>query len=381
MILLRKEKRPFILYNPEMSKKILFLLIGISINLNLQAHHSKAAADSLRNDGPFVFFAGNRLKAMWIENNVKMGQYISADNFTEISSRFRLKINYDDLWKTSKLKPEYRQNFSRVDSIGVITDIHGEFDTYINLLKSTGIIHENLNWKFGKGHLVVIGDIFDRGSMVNEVLWHLFGLEKQAERAGGMVHVMLGNHEFMVLRKDLSYINPLYSETESISKIRYYDQYSENSVLGKWLRSKPVIITINNIIFVHGGISTELVRRNLALEEINRKFSDNILGKKLKDVNCNEELYFLNENNGPLWYRGYFLDTTFCESKIDSILAFFGKDHIVVGHTTSEGIKSLFHNKILGADTGIMNKQSKEMLLYKNGYFYRSLLNGARIKL
>ena len=75
----------------------------------------------------------------------------------------------------------------------------------------------------------------------------------------------------------------------------------------------------------------EMVQRNLTLEEINRKFSDNILGKNLKEVNCDEELFFLNETNGPLWYRGYFLDSTFCESKIDSILAFFGKDHIVVG--------------------------------------------------
>lgn len=358
-----------------------YLAIGLFINLNLFALHHHPAADSLKNDGPFVYFTGSRLKVMWVENNVRMGQYITADNFNEISSRFTPPISYKDLWTTSTLKPKSRQIYSRVDSIGIITDIHGEFDTYIKLLKSTGIIDENLNWKFGNGHLVVIGDIFDRGDMVNEVLWHLFGLEKQAEKAGGMVHVMLGNHEFMVLRKDLSYVNPKYSETESISRIRYYDQYSENSVLGKWLRSKPVIISINDILFVHAGISMEIVRRNLTLEEINRKFSDNILGKKLKAINSNEELLFLNEANGPLWYRGYFLDSTFCESKIDSILAFFGKEHIVVGHTASEGINSLFHNKIIGADTGIMSRQSKEMLLYKNGYLYRSLLNGARIKL
>ncbi len=108
-----------------------------------------------------------------------------------------------------------------MDSIGVITDIHGEYNIYIDLLKAAGIIDRNLNWKFGKGHLVVLGDIFDRGSMVNEVLWHLFGLEKQAEKAGGMVHVLLGNHEFLVLRKDLSFINEKYKEDEAISGIRY----------------------------------------------------------------------------------------------------------------------------------------------------------------
>ena len=45
-------------------------------------------------------------------------------------------------------------------------------------MKSLGIIDKNLNWKFGKGHLVVLGDIFDRGSMVTEVLWHLVWVRK-----------------------------------------------------------------------------------------------------------------------------------------------------------------------------------------------------------
>ncbi len=64
-----------------------------------------------------------------------------------------------------------------IDSIGIITDIHGEYSTYLNLLNANGIIDNDLNWKFGKGHLVIIGDTFDRGAMVTEVLWHLFGLE------------------------------------------------------------------------------------------------------------------------------------------------------------------------------------------------------------
>ena len=91
--------------------------------------------------------------------------------------------------------------------------------------------------------------------------------------------------------------------------------------------------------------------------------------------------FFLNETMVLCGTEGYFTDTTFCESRIDSILQFYGKDHIVVGHTVNEGINSLFNNKILGADTGIMYRQSQEMLMYKNGSFYRSLIAGTRIKL
>jgi len=183
------------------------------------------------------------------------------------------------------------------------------------------------------------------------------------------------------LRKDLSFINEKYKEDEAISKIRYFDLYSENSVLGKWLRSKPVMITIDNIIFVHAGVSTEMIQRNLSIGQINRKFSNDILGKNLKQVNSDEELFFLNESNGPLWYRGYFVDTTFCESKIDSVLEFYCKDHIVVGHTINNGINSLFNNKILGVDIGITNQETQEILLFKNGSFYKSLITGERIKL
>ena len=238
-----------------------------------------------------------------------------------------------------------------------------------------------LNWNFGKGHLVVLGDIFDRGTMVTEVLWHLFGLEKQAAEAGGMVHILLGNHELLVLDKDISYINEKYKTVEEISNTKYFDLYSENSVLGKWLRSKPVIITINDIIFVHGGISIELVRRNLKVKKINQTFANKIIGKDMASVCADQELFFLSDNYGPLWYRGYFTDRNFSESRLDSILGFFNKDHIVVGHTSYNDIKTLYNDKIFGVDAGIMNNQPGEMLIYKNGSFYKGYITGNRIKL
>jgi hypothetical protein len=206
-------------------------------------------------------------------------------------------------------------------------------------------------------------------------------LERQASEVGGMVHVVLGNHELLILSKDLSYINEKYVKVETISNTKYFDLYSENSVLGKWLRSKPVIITINDIMFVHAGISMELVKRNLMVRQINQIFSNRIVGKDPQTVCEDEELLFLSDTYGPLWYRGYFTDKNFCESRLDSILNFYNIKHIVVGHTSSNDIKSLYDNKILRIDAGIMNDQPGEILIYKNGAFYKFYLNGARIKL
>lgn len=365
-----------------MKKHVLYVIVGFIFNLNCiaGAHSERGKQDSI-NDGPYIFHMNDALKVIWIENDALKEELVTPDNFTEIKNKFNLLFNYADLTNAYLQKPDFNQSYNDIDSVSVITDIHGEYASYINLLKATGIIDDNLNWKFGKGHLVILGDTFDRGDMVTEVLWHIFGLEKQAVEAGGMVHVLLGNHEVLVLDKDVSYISDKYKKVESISDTKYYDLYSENSVLGKWLRSKPVIITINNTIFVHAGISIELVNKNLKIDEINQIFFEKIVGKNVPANVKNQNMTLLNESNGPLWYRGYFTDKNFSESRLDSILGFYNKDFIVVGHTTYSDIKSLFNNKILGVDAGIMNAQPGEMLILKNGIFYKGYITGSRIKL
>ena len=225
-----------------MKKQLLYLIIGLFFTLNSFANnHLEESDHNPINDGPYILKVNNKLKVNWIENNIFREDYIIPDNYTQIKENFNLIFNYNDLTDTYLLKPNHNQSYKRIDSIGIISDVHGEYSIYIDLLKAMGIIDNNLNWKFGKGHFVVLGDTFDRGSMVTEVLWHLFGLEKQAAKAGGMVHVLLGNHEFMVLRKNLNDINEKYRKVEAISNTNYFDLYSKHSVLGKWLRSKSVV--------------------------------------------------------------------------------------------------------------------------------------------
>ena len=365
-----------------MKRHICYLIISFFLFLNsVEIIYSQGLKADTINDGPYIFSAKHKLKVKWIENSVLSEEYIFPETFPEFKSRFNLLCNYDDLSKNYLLKPNYSQSYNNADSIGVISDVHGKYDNYICLLKAMGIVDKNLNWKFGTGHLVVLGDIFDRGDQVTEVLWHLFGLERQAAEAGGMVHVLLGNHEIMVLGKILNYMNKKYVKVEKISGTRYYDLYSEKSVLGNWLRSKPVVITINDIIFVHGGISIEMVNRNLTVMQINRIFEDNITGKEMEVSNENAEKMFLIQDLGPVWYRGYFSDKDFTESILDSILHFYDKKHIIVGHTPSKDIKSGFSKKILGVDAGISIDQPGEMLIWKDGFFYKGYFNGARIKL
>ena len=365
-----------------MKRHLLYLLICLFFNPDLSAAYLTEGRDSLPvNDGPYISFLNDTLKVLRIENNLLKEEYLLPGDRSEIKISQNQKVDYGEMKKVFSTKPDYQQSFKRIDSIAVITDVHGQYDIYINQLMSNGIIDGNLKWKFGKGHLVYLGDAFDRGDMVTEILWHLFTLEKQAAKAGGMVHFILGNHEMMVLDGDLRYINQKYRNVEAISGINYSGLYSANTILGKWLRTKPVMITINDIIFVHGGISPELVHRNLSIKQINQVFADSIVGRDIWSGKENEVLDFLAGDKGPIWYRGYFTDSTFSESSLDSILTFYEKAHIVVGHSPHNEIRPLFNNKILGIDAGIMYNQPGAMLIYKEGCFYKGSITGKRDKL
>jgi hypothetical protein len=360
-------------------KRYSFVLLSLFFSLNISAVN--IGNDSIY-DGPYIFKKNDTFIVKWIENNILKEDSIMSSNYEKKRVFFNLKCDFTDLLDVYLKKSDHYQNYNNIDSFIAISDIHGQYNTYLKLLKANGVIDNNLNWTFGKGHLVVLGDIFDRGDKVTEVQWHLFYLEKQAAKAGGMVHVLLGNHDVMVLHGYLKYIHEKYKKEEIITNTRYFDLYSENSLLGKWLRSKPVAISINDVLMVHSGVSMECVRKNLNIAKINQLFSDSIVRKDLPSVYAmNKGLKFLNGENGPLWYRGYFEDSTFCETKLDTIMNFYATKHIVVGHTTYDEIKSLYNTKIFGIDTGIGYRQNGEVLIYKSGTFYKGSISGKRIKL
>ena len=177
-----------------------------------------------------------------MENGLSRQRNLDASSFIDLKVKFGLDFPYREIAGTFMQGPETRFAFRGVDSICAISDIHGEYEKYLALLSSQGIIDENLRWSFGKGHLVVLGDCFDRGDRVTELLWHIFSLEKQAEKAGGRVHLLLGNHEVMILGEDFRYMNDKYRKVENILGVKYQDLYSTQSLLGRWLRQKPIII-------------------------------------------------------------------------------------------------------------------------------------------
>ena len=98
-------------------------------------------------------------------------------------------------------------SFNDVDRVVAIADIHGAYDAMVATLQSAGILNEELVWSGEQSNLVIVGDILDRGPKSRAAMDLLMRLEGEAESAGGRVHVLIGNHESMILTGDMRYVS------------------------------------------------------------------------------------------------------------------------------------------------------------------------------
>ena len=133
------------------------------------------------------------------------------------------------LWVSSglSLAQAIQDDWQGVSRIVAIGDIHGDYQNYITVLKEAGVVNKRGKWAAGKTHVVQVGDIPDRGPDTLKIIEHLQKLEKQAKKAGGYLHLLIGNHEYMNIAGDLRYVHPgEYEafETRQSKKIRndYY---------------------------------------------------------------------------------------------------------------------------------------------------------------
>jgi len=363
---------------------LIFLFIGISCSpssqkdeINLRQGLSEFDAGEYPNknitDGPYIFYKDGETILKWIEKEELIEHTIIESNFKTIERNFGLKLKPE--WINPKNEAiDYKQEFSNIDKIIAISDIHGQYKLFVKILREYNIIDEKNNWSFGNDHLIIVGDIFDRGPQVNEALWLVYKLEHQAKESGGKLHYLMGNHEEMIINKDFRYVNDKYISTAEKMNLSCEQLYGKNTLMGQWIRTKPVIIQINDILFVHAGISPEFVENGYTAELTNKIFLNDILGKTKDETSYDSVLSFLRGNKGPIWYRGYFEDHNLDRREVDKILKYFNKKHIVVGHTSQESIVSLFRNKVFGIDASIKDGKYGEVLIYDKGDFFRGTI-------
>ncbi|MES2653093.1 MAG: metallophosphoesterase [Bacteroidota bacterium] len=344
------------------------------------------------NEGPYVFYKNDSvLNVNYIKGNQNDGfsldqkEYATDSKipafcyFPIDSTRFEFIVNAN----FKKPKSTYADN----NKILAISDIESGYKTFRDFLIGNKVINKNLNWTFGTGHLVLVGDFVDRDFSATQVLWFIYKLEQDAAKLGGTVHFILGNHELKNMQGNYDSTSPKYFHVASILEKKQNELYDSSSFMGKWMSSKNSIELINGVLFTHGGLHPKLAGYKLNLNEINKIVSDNYYKPYYPKPGKTVLQFLTSTNTGISWYRGYFKgDLT--QEDVERGLDQFKAKSIVVGHTLQSKVNTKYNGKVIGIDVkhpkdyhkNFPNKKS-EGLLVDGSKYYRVFHDGEKEEL
>jgi hypothetical protein len=321
-----------------------------------------------------------------------------------------------------------------VERVVAIGDVHGAYLPLVGLLADSGLISQEQRWIGGKTHLVMIGDLVDRGPRSRDVLDLIMRLQGEAAEAGGRVHVVLGNHEVMNMVGDLRYvteedfasfapdeepklrkaafrkrISQVATSSREVRRVRAdlvehcppgffarHRCFSPDGVYGSWLLDQRILVVINDVAYVHGGLppsllgfepdeinsismgqlrsflDVQLELQELGVLGIEMSFSEQLAKARdqLEDsrarassatrparamVEASRSLAF--RTDGPLWYRGTSLNPEDNETHTaEQVLEHLDAERVVVGHTPvhTGRISTRLDGSVIRADTGML---------------------------
>lgn len=359
----------------ESSESYSFSQIDNSI-MNYKSENTDSSGFS--SDGPVVIYQDGKI----ISYSVMPEGDIHNVSIVEINAKDKLTCYVDET--------EQHFSFNLKDTIStesdlyalpekmlIVSDIEGNFRGLTMILKGAGIVNEKFEWIFGNGHLIFAGDLFDRGVNVTECLWFIYKLESEAELQGGKVHLILGNHEMMNLRKDFRYVRNKYSVNADSLNLEYDSWYSADSELGRWLRSKNSIEKIGDFLIMHAGISRDFPSDSLTITDINNNIRSSI-DKHFNKGEASKDIFI--GSSGPLWYRGI-VNESETQNDIENTLSAYTSSRMILGHTIVDSMKYLYDRKVIAIDLEHQENSDKGImyaLWFENGNFFMIDNNGLK---
>jgi len=323
-------------------------------------------------------------------------------------------------------------HYSDVDRVVAVGDIHGAYDALISTLQHSDVIDGDLAWSGGSTHLVFTGDLLDRGPKSRLVMDLIMRLEHEAPLAGGRVHQLLGNHEVMNLIGDLRYVSGAeylaFLDLESAEEREqmyhrfrlgqpdgsdeflvqwefdkqappgYFGHrraFRQDGIYGNWLLNKPLMIVINDTLFVHGGVPPLVAEHGLAGVNVDLRndLYDYVTTRAMLEdaavissvdrfkkipamlkqkhqagqiagefFNAAQHILELSQSPlygsaGPTWYRG----TATCNKLVEGdqlniALSKVGAERVVMGHTSTitRQVQQRMNGRIVEIDTGML---------------------------
>ena len=344
---------------------------------------------NIEDDGPYVFYKNDSvLNLNYIKGTKKEGFYVDTKEYAihseiKATSYFQIDSSSFDIHIKSEFKSP-KATYNDGFPIIAISDIEGSYKAFRDFLINSNVIDKDLNWIFGKGHLVLVGDFVDRGWSVTQVLWFIYKLEQDAKKHGGIVHFIIGNHELKNMQGNFDSAADKYLAVARILEKTQSELYDKNSFFGKWLSSKNAIEMINGNLFAHGGIHPEIASIDENLDEINQAIRSHYYKAYYPKIKKTNSELLISNKKGICWYRGYFREDL-SQKQVDAGLYKFNAKTIIVGHTLQSKVKKHFNGKVIGIDVkhpkdyqNYWPKGESEGLLIKNNKYYRVLNTGKK---
>jgi len=267
--------------------------------------------------------------------------------------------------------------YPNCDRLVIIGDIHGDIKRLKTILIDAKIINNNIEWIAEPPNTVVVqmGDQVDslnRDESIAEwevlddveVIYFTNLLDKFAQSKGGRFISIIGNHEFMNVIGNYSYVS---SKSMANNENKRRDLFKAKGVLSPILSKRPIVLKIGELFFCHAGLTTkhlELLKKyDKDISYINRIWKNFVLHSNV--LKEDKELFdnILLDYNGILWTRE--LDN---QNDLNEMLKSINCTFMFVGHTVMDGIK-FYNNKVWYTDTGISRAFGN------NKYQYMEIIN------
>jgi hypothetical protein len=272
--------------------------------------------------------------------------------------------------------------YPHADRLIIIEDIHGDIKRFKNILIDAKIINNNIEWIANPQNTVVIqmGDQIDslnRDIGVAaaadpasdpadweklediEMIYFTNLLDKLAQSKGGRFISVIGNHEFMNVIGNYSYVSKksIMNGTE-----RRNELFKPGGKLAGILSHRPIIVKIGKLLFCHAGLKSIhlaiLKKFHKDISHINKVWKRFVMCKKVfrEDKKIFDRI--LLDYDGILWTRD--LDS---QEETNAMLKELGCIYMFVGHTVVDGIKFI-NDTVWYTDTGISRAFGNNVIQY-----------------